>query len=182
MGVGRPGNPPNNPHPPSPISQISPMSHQLTESQALRAAFRIGILMETALQQVLIRGGVGSVGEVGSVDEALDELMQQRGQKERLDLLTTLVMQGVEVDEQAAVVVAAAWGRIERDELWRARYDSIRQLQESVEFDRVVQPLVKKGEKTEREKVYYERQIMSRWSVSALQQLPRELTPARWSH
>src|SRR3954451_17858932 len=115
------------------------MSHQLTESQALRAAFRIGILMEMTLQQVLIRGGVGSVGEVRSVDEALDELMQQRGQKEWLDLLTTLVMQGVEVDEQEAVVLAAARGRIERDELWQARYDSIRQLQESVEFDRVVQ-------------------------------------------
>ena len=93
------------------------------------------------------------------VSEVLDELMWQRGEREQLDVLTSLVMQAVEMDERAAEVVAAAWGCIEREELWRVRYDSLQQLQELLEFEGTVRPLVERATKTERQKLGYERQI-----------------------
>ncbi|KAI9764632.1 MAG: hypothetical protein M1840_008129 [Geoglossum simile] len=93
------------------------------------------------------------------------------------EVITRLVEQNARSPAEALKIVAAAWAYIETHELWDGTYDSIYELQQVMNFQQMIEPMLQRAKGYDGQRVSLMKAITRRWRTAATEAIPVELRP-----
>lgn len=107
--------------------------------------------------------------------------MRRLSKAEALARLREIINAATYYDEQIAELVSAAWELITGDQLWDQTFESIYELEQVMNFNTAIKPLLQRRTKDQAAKLAVIKHITCRWDIPPSQLLPVEINPKIWS-
>ncbi|KAI9766268.1 MAG: hypothetical protein M1840_006682 [Geoglossum simile] len=115
------------------------------------------------------------------VDEVVAELINKMPKAEVLKTLRDIISNATYTDEQIVEIVHTAWSQIQERQLWEGTFDSLEQLEQVMNYTKLILPIVQHSKKTDRQKLAELKSITTHWHLPMSEIFPTNLWPNIWS-